>query len=68
MRVGTAAGPWHCERSEIRYPQCFRNMYTAHRTWALNKHICTFTCFPGGLEEVFEPVPELVAPIRVNFS
>ena len=68
MRVGTSTRPGHCKRPVIRYPQCFRNVDTAYRTWALDKHICTFTCFPRGLEQIVEPAAELMVQVSMKFS
>jgi hypothetical protein len=68
MRVSAGAGPGHCKRSEIWYPQCLCDVDTTHRTWALNKHIRAFTRVPGGLQEVVEPAAELMARMRLKFS
>ena len=68
MRIGTGTRPRHCKRSVIRYPQCFRNVDTAYRTWALDKHICTLTCFPRGLEQIVEPAAELTVQMSMKFS
>ena len=52
--------PSHCECSEIRYLEGFRNVVTTHSTWTFHQHICSLARFPRSLEVIIYPTAEFL--------
>lgn len=46
------SSPCHCEGSEIRYSQRFRDVITSHSTRTLDQDICTLTCVPRSCQQI----------------